>query len=262
MIDLGPAAAIDAAVSAARKAIADAPAAIRADGEAAAEKKLRDVRGRAGQAGARARCKAVAGSATVWYVAPDGELWLYPWAALPTADGYLAETVDVRYVTSGRDLLPRQVGRQATGDAVIVADPDFDAGSGRERVAAIAPAGGRSVANLLGRVARLPGTAVEANAVAPRLAALTVARAEDAHRRAGDRTATPRGRPAASAHARHPRLLPAARSEAPRHPRRLVQVADPADHGRRRSGQPAAAGRGYSWPGAIASPSPATMTGC
>src|SRR5262249_5515157 len=42
VIDLGSAAEIDAAVAAARKAITDAPAAIRADGESAAEKKLRD----------------------------------------------------------------------------------------------------------------------------------------------------------------------------------------------------------------------------
>ncbi len=171
VIDLGPAAAIDAAVTAARQAIADAPAAIRADGEPAAEKKLRAA------AADLARLvleplKAVAGSATAWYVAPDGELWLYPWAALPTADGYLAESVDVRYVTSGRDLLPRK-SADPSGDCVIVADPDFDAGTGRLRTATAAPSGGRGIASLLGRVARLPGTAVEASAVAPKLAALT-----------------------------------------------------------------------------------------
>ncbi|HKA08484.1 MAG TPA: CHAT domain-containing protein, partial [Gemmataceae bacterium] len=116
--------------------------------------------------------RAAAGAAKIWFVAPDGELWLYPWAALPTADGYLAEAVDLRYVTSGRDLLPRK-SVPASGEAVIIADPDFDAGTGRERVAAEAPAGGRGIASLLGRVVRLPGTAVEAQAVAPKLAALT-----------------------------------------------------------------------------------------
>jgi len=105
-------------------------------------------------------------------VAPDGELWLYPWAALPTVDGYLAESVDVRYVTSGRDLLPSKAAKPS-GEAVIVADPDFDAGTGQVRTAADLPAGGRGIASLLGRVARLPGTAVEANAVAPKLEALT-----------------------------------------------------------------------------------------
>src|SRR5439155_24258900 len=112
--------------------------------------------------------RAATGAATVWYIAPDGELWLYPWAALPTADGYLVEAVDVRYVTSGRDLLPRK-SETASGDGVIVADPDFDAGTGRMRTAAEAPARGRGIARLLGRVARLPGTAVEAGAVAPKL---------------------------------------------------------------------------------------------
>src|SRR5262249_35945280 len=171
VIDLGAAAQIDAAVAAARKSIEGAPAAIRADGESAAEKSLRDT------AAPLTRLvldplRTAAGSATAWYVAPDGELWLYPWSALPTADGYLAETVDVRYVTSGRDLLSRNA-RAASGDAVIVADPDFDAGTGRQRVAPAAPAGGRGIASLLGRVVRLPGTAIEANAVAPKLAALT-----------------------------------------------------------------------------------------
>jgi CHAT domain-containing protein len=107
----------------------------------------------------------------VWYVGPDSELWLYPWAALPTADGYLAESVDVRYVSSGRDLLPRPSTAPAS-DAVIFADPDFDAGAGRERVAPAARADGRGIASRLGRVVRLPGTAVEANAVAAKLAAV------------------------------------------------------------------------------------------
>jgi CHAT domain-containing protein/tetratricopeptide (TPR) repeat protein len=171
VVDLGPAAEIDAAVAAARKAIADAPAAIRADGEVAAERVLRDA---AAPLSKRVLepLWAAAGSATVWHVAPDGELWLYPWAALPMANGYLAETVDVRYVTSGRDLLPHTPSR-SSGDSVIVADPDFDAGTGRMRAGATNPGGVRGIASLLGRVARLPGTAVEANAVAPRLAALT-----------------------------------------------------------------------------------------
>src|SRR5262249_35909480 len=168
VIDLGPAAEIDAAVAAARKAITDAPAAIRADGESAAEKKLRD------SASALSRLvveplRAAAGAAKIWFVAPDGELWLYPWAALPTADGYLAEAVDLRYVTSGRDLLPRK-SVPASGEAVIIADPDFDAGTGRERVAAEAPAGGRGLARPLGRVVRLPGAAVGAPAAAPQAA--------------------------------------------------------------------------------------------
>jgi CHAT domain-containing protein/tetratricopeptide (TPR) repeat protein len=171
VIDLGPAVAIDAAVATVRKAIAAAPATIRADGESAAEKVLRDAAGALTNL-VLAPLQAAAGSATVWCVAPDGELWLYPWAALPTADGYLTEAVDVRYVTSGRDLLPRK-SAEASGDAVIVSDPDFDAGTGRMRAAAEAPGGARGITSLLGRVVRLPGTAVEANAVAPKLAALT-----------------------------------------------------------------------------------------
>jgi CHAT domain-containing protein len=172
VIDLGPAAAIDAAVAAARKAITDAPNSIRSDGEQAAEKQLRIVAGELTKL-VLDPLKTAVGSATVWHVAPDGDLWLYPWAALPTADGkYLTESVDVRYVTSGRDLL-RRSSAPSNGGSVIVADPDFDAGKGKLRSAAPAPAGSRSIASFLGRVARLPGTAVEAAAVAPKLAALS-----------------------------------------------------------------------------------------
>jgi hypothetical protein len=130
VIDLGPAAPIDSAVAAARKAIGDAPTAIRADGESAAEKLLRAAAASLTKL-VLTPLQAAAGTATVWIVAPDGDLWLYPFAALPTARGYLAETVDVRYVTSGRDLLSRP-SAGTSGEAVIVADPDFDAGSGRE----------------------------------------------------------------------------------------------------------------------------------
>lgn len=171
VVDLGPVAEIDAAVADARKAIADAPAGIRADGEAAAEKALRDIAARLSRQ-VLEPLRAAAGSAKVWHVAPDGDLWLYPWAALPTENAYLAEEVDVRYVTSGRDLLPYK-SQPTTGDSVIVADPDFDAGTGPVRSPSGAPTDGRGIASLLGRVARLPGTAVEATAVASRLAALT-----------------------------------------------------------------------------------------
>src|SRR5262249_14862168 len=95
VIDLGPASKLDAAVAAARKAIADAPTAIRADGEPAAEKKLRDAAGELANL-VLEPLKAAAGSTTTWYVAPDGDLWLYPWAARPTAQGYLMESVAVR----------------------------------------------------------------------------------------------------------------------------------------------------------------------
>jgi CHAT domain-containing protein/tetratricopeptide (TPR) repeat protein len=171
VIDLGSAAAIDAAVATARKAIIDGPNQIRSDGEQAAEKQLRAAAGELTKL-VLDPLKPAVGSATVWHVSPDGELWLYPWAALPTADGkYLTEAVDVRYVTSGRDLVTRP-SAPTSGGAVIVADPDFDAGTGKPRAMVAVPTGGRSILTLIGRAARLPGTAVEAAAVAPKLAAL------------------------------------------------------------------------------------------
>lgn len=170
VVDLGPAATVDAAVAAARKAIEAAPAAIQTDGEPVAEKKFREAA--AELAKVLAPLTAAAGPATTWYVAPDGDLWLFPWAALPTPDGYLVETVDVRYVTSGRDLLRRST-KPTDGGALVVADPDFDAGTSKMREAKATPAGGRGVAELLGRVGRLPGTGVEARVVAPKLAEVT-----------------------------------------------------------------------------------------
>jgi CHAT domain-containing protein len=171
VVDLGPASAIDAAVTAARKAIEGAPSAIRADGEPAAEKQFRDAAADLARL-VLAPLTAAAGPAKIWSVAPDGDLWLFPWAALPTPAGYLTETVDVRYVTSGRDLL-RHGTAAANGGALVVADPDFDAGSGKVREASAGSPSARGIASMLGRVARLPGTGIEARAVAPKLAAVT-----------------------------------------------------------------------------------------
>lgn len=67
-------------------------------------------------------------------LSPDADLWLIPWAALPEVNPsqLLIEKRSLRFVNSSRSLLSQVTAEQAavpTGPAVIVADPDFDAGS-------------------------------------------------------------------------------------------------------------------------------------
>ena len=70
---------------------------------------------------------ATAGSKT-WFVSPDGELNRLPFAALPSAngDGYLTEAVDLRLLTTGRELLDlQQPNPKAQSAALVVADPAY-----------------------------------------------------------------------------------------------------------------------------------------
>jgi tetratricopeptide (TPR) repeat protein len=61
-------------------------------------------------------------------IAPDGLLNLVPFAALVDRQGrYLVERYSISYLMSGRDLLRPPVGRPGDPEAVIVADPDYDA---------------------------------------------------------------------------------------------------------------------------------------
>lgn len=60
-------------------------------------------------------------------ISPDGDLNRVPFDALRTADGhYLVERHVVAYVTSGRDLLPREAGKASAVELVLVANPAFD----------------------------------------------------------------------------------------------------------------------------------------
>ena len=96
-------------------------------------------------------------------LAGEGPLQLVPFAALHDGKQYLGERVSLSYVTTGRDLLRRYRSR-ATRDAIIVAAPDFSAGPA---VPARAPA----LFPIQGKVAPLPGTLREAQAIAPFLRA-------------------------------------------------------------------------------------------
>ncbi len=102
-----------------------------------------------------------AGGAKTWVLSPDADLWLVPWAALVTPDEkHLAESIALRQVVTGRDLLPVPApDRKAQGPPLVIADPNYDRGID-------APADRVASAN------RLAGTRAEAVGIAPHLAAI------------------------------------------------------------------------------------------
>jgi len=116
-------------------------------------------------------------------ISPDGELWSLPWTTLPTTDQkLLVEDYSVRFVTNSRSLFTRNSGTKNPGKPLIFSDPDFDlAGEAvRAAIAAIFPelklnstTRGVSSRTSLPRVARLPYTKVEAEAVTPSIEKLT-----------------------------------------------------------------------------------------
>src|SRR5262249_35046896 len=113
LVDLGPAAEVDAAVRAWWTTAAEGKVSKEAD------ERLRQMVGepvvRALPAGTRRL-----------YLAPDGELARLPFEAIREVDGkYLVERLAINYLSSGRDLapLPRPTGRSDT--ALVLADPDY-----------------------------------------------------------------------------------------------------------------------------------------
>ncbi|HVG60145.1 MAG TPA: CHAT domain-containing tetratricopeptide repeat protein [Hyalangium sp.] len=60
-------------------------------------------------------------------VAPEGQLNLIPFAALHDGKGFLIDTWDFTYLTSGKDLLARPQGGPPARSMVVIADPDFAA---------------------------------------------------------------------------------------------------------------------------------------
>jgi CHAT domain-containing protein/tetratricopeptide (TPR) repeat protein len=123
-IDLGDAAAIDRAVTAARKAIAEGPTALAELGEPeAAESANRPLADLAGMV--FEPLVPHLGEATQVVLCPDADLWLVPWCALTLGDGrYVAEQYTVRYAPSGRSLVGTD-GPEPQEAALVVANPHF-----------------------------------------------------------------------------------------------------------------------------------------
>ena len=127
LVDLGPAEAIERAVSEYRKAMRNSAEEINRRGEAEAEAELRKVLVALSERVLRP-LEPVLAKFSNWQISPDAALWLVPWGALPLADGsYALEKHTINYLISGRDLVAPPTGVQPkTGSALVVADPDFD----------------------------------------------------------------------------------------------------------------------------------------
>lgn len=114
------------------------------------------------------------------FIAPDAALWLVPWGTLPTdAHEYLVEKLEICQVASGRDLARPRASTRGGNAPLIIADPDFDlspkaARQSLEKLRGAAASSTRSATRAalpaLAKVERLPGTAAEAQAIAPALA--------------------------------------------------------------------------------------------
>jgi len=117
-LDLGAAKEIDAAVAGLRQALSDPRRAdVRELARALDEKMMRPVRSQLGED-------------THLLVSPDGELNLVPFEALVDEKGDpLVRNYSFTYLTSGRDLLRLKVPRASKSKDLLIANPQFGAGS-------------------------------------------------------------------------------------------------------------------------------------
>jgi CHAT domain-containing protein/tetratricopeptide (TPR) repeat protein len=175
VVDLGPAADIEAAVRAVTAGLAGASGRIRAKGEEGAEKELRRHLDEVSRLVLKPLLPHV-GKAKQWLLSPDGNLWLLPFEALTLPDGsYAIERHQVSYLTSGRDLLRGAAGVKSQ-PPLVLADPDYDLAPATKSAPPRPPEGEAPTRALpgalrLGEVRRLPGTAAEAKAIMPSLTA-------------------------------------------------------------------------------------------
>ncbi|MBI4680806.1 MAG: tetratricopeptide repeat protein [Nitrospirae bacterium] len=106
------------------------------------------------------------------FIGPDGNLNLIPFEALVTpSNKYLMEDHTINYIAAGRDIIRFTDTNIAKGDALIIADPDYDMGlTERDKAAkeinvakTIRGSVSRDVSNL--SFDRLPDTKQEADAI-------------------------------------------------------------------------------------------------
>jgi CHAT domain-containing protein/tetratricopeptide (TPR) repeat protein len=112
-LDLGPAAPIDQAASRLRDALANRDAAFQVPAEELYRLAFRPLR-------------PLLGGTRQLFLSPDGQLSLVPFAVLHDGRGFLMDSFDFTYLTSGRDLLPRPQVTTPPGSVVVFADPDFN----------------------------------------------------------------------------------------------------------------------------------------
>jgi CHAT domain-containing protein len=107
-----------------------------------------------------------------WFLSPDGELNRIPFAALPSPtspDQRLVETIQLRLITSGRDLvpLPQASAPPPSQQPVVLADPDFGGDRPWQRLPASAAEGQQIGARLYQR--QQATTAALQRSISPKL---------------------------------------------------------------------------------------------
>ena len=183
LVDLGPAEPIDAAIASVRKMLTKSLKQIGESGEQDAEAELR--------MGLQPLANLVfepllegLGNCRKLCLSPDTGLWLVPWSAMPLADGrYAVERFEIRYLISGRDLIPPDGPPVSVTRPILMADPNYDLSPAEIQAATqqlfkggvtggpvhATPAG----QSRLGQVPRLHGTKSEAKAIQPKIESLT-----------------------------------------------------------------------------------------
>jgi CHAT domain-containing protein len=175
LVDLGDAERIDAAIRAVREALVKSPMVLKEKGEVDAVAELDPILDALGQLVLKPVVALVDGGDRL-VISPDSNLWLVPWSALPVAENtYALEKFVIGYATSSRDVLA-SAAKGSDGTPLIYADPDYDLGVDAYVAAIRALFQGslpqtRSVRSRaeLSSVLRLPGTAAEAQAIAPKV---------------------------------------------------------------------------------------------
>lgn len=126
LVNLGEAAAIEKAIEAFKRAMADPKAAGKAS-EAA--RRLYDL--------AFAPLKPAIGGAKQIFISPDGALSLIPFEVLQAPDGrYLIEDYTFNYLAAGRDVVGFGQEKKKTGPCLLMGDPAFDL-EGKEKQTAL-----------------------------------------------------------------------------------------------------------------------------
>ncbi|SEU26483.1 CHAT domain-containing tetratricopeptide repeat protein [Stigmatella erecta] len=111
-VDLGPAAPIDQAASRLRDALAEREVSFQSTSQQLYQLAFQPL---LAQLGATRRL----------FLSPDGQLNLVPFSAVHDGEGFLLDSFDFTYLTSGRELLPRPSDSAPSSSVVVLADPDF-----------------------------------------------------------------------------------------------------------------------------------------
>jgi CHAT domain-containing protein len=115
-VDLGPAAPIDQAASRLRDALAEREASFQSTSQQFYQLAFRPL-------------LAQLGTTRRLFLSPDGQLNIIPFAALHDGEGFLLDSFDFTYLTSGRELLSRPLDSAPPSSVFVLADPDFTAPS-------------------------------------------------------------------------------------------------------------------------------------